>query len=75
MTIFQFLTVLAFVCVCIFITYQNQRKYIALLKQRDQLVDELTNVILQIGYYFPEGIHPDGDELKSAKKLLERIAK
>ena len=66
----QFLIVSIFIVVCIYVTYSTQRKYIGLLKQRDALIVALKKLIEQIGDYYPEGLHPEGKEVASAKKIL-----
>jgi len=75
MTYFQFLAVLVFVTTCMMVTYQTQRKYLAVLKQRDDLARELATLIDQIGWYYPEGLSPAGNEVKPAKDLLVALGK
>lgn len=45
MTLFQFLTISAFVLICIFITFYVQRKHILLLQERDSLLVMLADLL------------------------------
>ena len=39
----------------------------------ERLKAALSNVINQSAVYYPEGLHPDGEELKEAKALLKEL--
>lgn len=73
MTLFQFWAVSAFVIGCIIITYLNNRKMIKVLKQRDRLAQAVLDLVHQVGWYYPEGIHESDPCVVKARAAVQAV--